>query len=149
MPNFPDFNAIIESHWKWTATQVFIVLLSFICGKFGFSYNFLFFLVTANLRLLNLKKIRASTEMTRIIRGTHTDEEIIRAQLGTSNIPSWVTFPDYESSEWLNVILKRIWPYLINEYQEKLLKKLKDLKFADGLEIEELQFGSIVSQLFF
>jgi len=41
------------------------------------------------------------------------EREIILARLGDS-LPSWVTFPDVERAEWLNQILKQLWPRINN-----------------------------------
>ncbi|ODN05770.1 Extended synaptotagmin-2 [Orchesella cincta] len=42
------------------------------------------------------------------------EREIILARLG-DNLPSWVIFPDVERAEWLNMIIKQLWPR-INHY---------------------------------
>lgn len=145
MSNFSILNSLFESHWKWTVTQTAILVLSFLIGKLDCSFNCLLFLISTNMRLWNMKNVYVKSEISRIIRNAHTDEEIIRAQLGSENIPSWVTFPDYESSEWINEILKRVWPYLVSKFEEELHSQLNSLNFADGLEIQEFKFGSIVS----
>lgn len=137
--------SVLKSNWKWTVTQMIFVVFGFGLGKFGFSFNWLMFLMTANMRLLSLKNELQKSDFSRIIRTSLNEEEIIRAQLGSSNIPSWVKFPDYESSEWLNIILKRLWPFFCEGFQGPLLRKLNEINFVDGLKIEEFQFGDIVN----
>ncbi|CAF4336251.1 unnamed protein product, partial [Rotaria magnacalcarata] len=41
------------------------------------------------------------------------EEQYIKARL--DELPSWVFFPDVERSEWLNRIIKQVWPYA-NQY---------------------------------
>ena len=35
--------------------------------------------------------------------------------MNTEDLPSWVFFPDKERAEWINSIMKQLWPY-VNEY---------------------------------
>lgn len=136
-----NINSILKS-WKWTVTQIVILVFGYGIGKFGFSFNWFVILITTNMRLLNMKNVREKSELSRIIQSQHTDEEILMAQLG--NIPSWVKFPDYESSEWLNIIVKRVWPYFVEEFEGLLLRKLAEINFINGLKVMEFQFGKIV-----
>lgn len=48
-----------------------------------------------------------------------SDKEVILARLG--DLPTWVFFPDVERCEWLNRILKQVWPNA-NFYAKSLIK---------------------------
>eukprot|EP00092_Neocalanus_flemingeri_P064404 GFUD01078159.1.p1 GENE.GFUD01078159.1~~GFUD01078159.1.p1 ORF type:complete len:1135 (-),score=294.37 GFUD01078159.1:524-3928(-) len=43
------------------------------------------------------------------------EQAMIEARMSAEDLPSWVFFPDKERAEWVNSILKQLWPY-INEY---------------------------------
>ncbi|XP_055611279.1 extended synaptotagmin-2 isoform X5 [Uranotaenia lowii] len=47
------------------------------------------------------------------------DKEVILARLG--DLPAWVFFPDVERCEWLNKILKQVWPNA-NYFAKNLIK---------------------------
>ena len=40
--------------------------------------------------------------------------------MNTEDLPSWVFFPDKERAEWINSIMKQLWPY-VNEYVRTML----------------------------
>ena len=40
--------------------------------------------------------------------------------MNSEDLPSWVYFPDKERAEWLNNIMKQLWPY-VNEYVRNML----------------------------
>jgi Ca2+-dependent lipid-binding protein len=43
------------------------------------------------------------------------EQAMIEARMDADELPSWVFFPDKERAEWINSILKQLWPY-VNEY---------------------------------
>ncbi|KAF7287123.1 hypothetical protein GWI33_002500 [Rhynchophorus ferrugineus] len=67
-----------------------------------------------------------------------------------SNLPSWVCFPDMERSEWVNRIIKKLWPN-VNNYVHDIIKDIVEAKMnkklakykLDGLVFEKLVVGSV------
>jgi Ca2+-dependent lipid-binding protein len=62
-------------------------------------------------------------------------------------IPSWVYFPDKERAEWVNKLIKQLWPYF-RQYMEKLFKtNLEPLiqqslpQIIGKLTFERIDFG--------
>ena len=43
------------------------------------------------------------------------EQAMIEARMNVEDLPSWVFFPDKERAEWMNSILKQLWPY-VNDY---------------------------------
>ena len=41
-------------------------------------------------------------------------------RMNSEDLPSWVYFPDKERAEWINNIMKQLWPY-VNMYVRNLL----------------------------
>ena len=55
-----------------------------------------------------------------MIRAVQLDEKnAILARL--DEVPSWVHFPDKERAEWVNKILKQVWPYFC-KYLDNMFK---------------------------
>ncbi|KAM7390335.1 hypothetical protein PAMA_008487 [Pampus argenteus] len=50
------------------------------------------------------------------------DERSVKQSLTTSDLPSWVHFPDVERVEWLNKTVKQMWPYIC-QFVEKLFRE--------------------------
>lgn len=42
------------------------------------------------------------------------DKDTLKEVLGDVNLPSWITFPDFERVGWVNEVLDQLWPY-VNE----------------------------------
>jgi len=60
---------------------------------------------------------RTKRELARAI--ALNSEQVVLAKL--QDLPSWVHFPDVERAEWLNKMLKQMWPY-VGDYVKNLLK---------------------------
>jgi len=43
------------------------------------------------------------------------EQAMIEARMNVEDLPSWVFFPDKERAEWMNTIIKQLWPY-VNDY---------------------------------
>lgn len=84
---------------------------------------------------------------------TASDKEVILARL--NDLPAWVFFPDVERCEWLNRILKQVWPNA-NQFTRNLIKQsiepnvqkaLAGYKL-NGFKFDRMILGSIVSHTF-
>ncbi|XP_053633572.1 extended synaptotagmin-2-B isoform X4 [Cherax quadricarinatus] len=96
----------------------------FLVYLFGY-YNVSFGWLMAPLFFLVLRDKRAKEKQTKfdIIRSiANADEKDILQEIQRfSNLPSWVTFPDMERVEWLNKIIRQLWPYA-GHYVQDLCK---------------------------
>lgn len=81
---------------------------------------------------------------------TSSDKDVILARL--NDLPAWVFFPDVERCEWLNRILKQVWPNA-NQFTRNLIKQsiepnvqkaLSGYKL-NGFKFDRMILGSIVS----
>lgn len=79
-----------------------------------------------------------------------SDKEVILARL--NDLPAWVFFPDIERCEWLNRILKQVWPNA-NQFTRNLIKQSIEPNIQkalagyklNGFKFERMILGSIVS----
>lgn len=87
-------------------------------GYFGFSIAWILIAAFAYLwreRTANMRKIKSD-----MIRAVQLDEKnAILARL--DEVPSWVHFPDKERVEWMNKVLKQVWPYF-SRYMNTVFK---------------------------
>ncbi|XP_063847082.1 extended synaptotagmin-2-B-like isoform X7 [Scylla paramamosain] len=86
-------------------------MLVFLFGYYNLSFGWLmaplFFLV---LRDKRAKEKKVKFDIIRSI--ANADEKDILQEIQRfANLPSWVTFPDMERVEWLNKIVRQLWPY--------------------------------------
>jgi len=72
------------------------------------------------------------------------EKRVILAKL--NDLPSWVFFPDVERCEWLNKILKQIWPNA-NDYARTIIKDSVEPKVAAalaGYKMNSFRFDRII-----
>ncbi|XP_071788056.1 extended synaptotagmin-2-like isoform X1 [Asterias amurensis] len=78
-------------------------------GYFRFSWSWLLLgTVLMVWRERNGQNKRLTMELAR--RATLNERQTIRSAV--NNLPSWVYFPDTERAEWLNKMVKQLWPYI-------------------------------------
>jgi hypothetical protein len=106
-------------------------------------------LLASFLYLLREKQNTAREIKSKMIKAIGINEkDAIMARI--DELPSWVFFPDKERVEWLNKLLKQVWPYLrvylsknIIETVEPILNEYSNA-IIDKLKFEELDLGDIV-----
>ncbi|XP_055785210.1 extended synaptotagmin-2 isoform X2 [Salvelinus fontinalis] len=102
---------------QFTKTFVFIFPI-YVLGYFEFSFSWLliglviFFWWRRNTGGKN-------TRMYRALAFFEQEERTVQQSLTTSDLPSWVNFPDVERVEWLNKTVRQMWPYIC-QFIEKL-----------------------------
>lgn len=63
------------------------------------------------------------------------EKDVILARV--DDLPSWVFFPDVERVEWLNKILRQVWPN-VNHYAKTLIKEIIEPNVRSSLEAYKL-----------
>ncbi|KAL3315239.1 Extended synaptotagmin-1, partial [Cichlidogyrus casuarinus] len=53
------------------------------------------------------------------------EKQVILESIAIRELPSWVYFPDVERAEWVNRILKRMWPYICNYVTNILIESVQ------------------------
>ncbi|XP_029612016.1 extended synaptotagmin-2 isoform X3 [Salmo trutta] len=100
-------------------TKTFVLIFPiYVLGYFEFSFSWLliglviFFWWRRNTGGKN-------TRMYRALAFFEQEERTVQQSLTTSDLPSWVNFPDVERVEWLNKTVRQMWPYIC-QFIEKL-----------------------------
>ena len=99
-----DYNPILFKWMEWS--------LFFLIGYFGWSYAWLVCLLLAYQTYKQSKE--ASEAATKLSAQCSSDPEkdVLQSRLGLDSFPSWVVFPDFDRVEWINVVLKKVWPHI-------------------------------------
>ncbi|XP_023828954.1 extended synaptotagmin-2 isoform X3 [Salvelinus sp. IW2-2015] len=100
-------------------TKTFVLIFPiYVLGYFEFSFSWLliglviFFWWRRNTG-------GKDTRMYRALAFFEQEERTVQQSLTTSDLPSWVNFPDVERVEWLNKTVRQMWPYIC-QFIEKL-----------------------------
>uniref|UniRef100_A0A8C7S418 Extended synaptotagmin 2 n=1 Tax=Oncorhynchus mykiss TaxID=8022 RepID=A0A8C7S418_ONCMY len=103
-------------------TKTFVLIFPiYVLGYFEFSFSWLliglviFFWWRRNTGGKN-------TRMYRALAFFEQEERNVQQSLTSSDLPSWVNFPDVERVEWLNKTVRQMWPYIC-QFVEKLLRE--------------------------
>lgn len=125
-----------------------VVFVAWLIGYFNFSYSWIMLCVF--LYLLRERNSSARQTKAKVIKALGINErDAVLARL--DQVPAWVYFPDKERVEWLNKIVKTIWPHLrlyvsttmvdviepiINQYSVNFIGKIK---------FKQIDLGDIVN----
>ncbi|CRK99214.1 CLUMA_CG012486, isoform B [Clunio marinus] len=127
-----------------TVKKVAIVGVVYFVGYMNWSFAWLLCpLVFSVVR----EQYRSQHEIRRAVAkasATSSDKEVILARL--NDLPAWVFFPDIERCEWLNRILKQVWPNA-NHYTRSLIKdKIEPnvQKALAGYKLNGFKFDRII-----
>lgn len=142
------------NYTKIFSRRLFEWFLVYMFGYYGVSFGWLmaplFFLVLRDKRARE-KKVKFD-----IIRSiANADEKDILQEIQRfTNLPSWVTFPDMERVEWVNKIIRQLWPYA-GHYVQDLCKfsiepiirtALEEYKLS-GFKFEKIILGDTPPRL--
>lgn len=142
------------NYTKIFSRRLFEWFLVYMFGYYGVSFGWLmaplFFLVLRDKRARE-KKVKFD-----IIRSiANADEKDILQEIQRfTSLPSWVTFPDMERVEWVNKIIRQLWPYA-GHYVQDLCKfsiepiirtALEEYKLS-GFKFEKIILGDTPPRL--
>eukprot|EP00090_Calanus_glacialis_P001213 TRINITY_DN10844_c0_g1_i1.p1 TRINITY_DN10844_c0_g1~~TRINITY_DN10844_c0_g1_i1.p1 ORF type:complete len:634 (-),score=188.89 TRINITY_DN10844_c0_g1_i1:498-2399(-) len=154
--------ASVFSHCVPTVIKVAEWTAIFLLGYLGFSYAWIICFALAFHTYITTKGSAGSkTEMSAKCTRVH-EKEIFKDSFGLESLPSWVTFPDVEKVEWINVIMKKIWPNIgqisklvakrlvepkINEILKRLALKGVNLETVSNFKLKDLILGSVPARI--
>ncbi|XP_070001633.1 extended synaptotagmin-2 isoform X6 [Penaeus vannamei] len=140
------YGAWFKSYMKIFGRRALEWFLVYMFGYYNVSFGWLmaplFFLV---LRDKRAKEKKVKFDIIRSIANAD-EKDIIQEIQRFSNLPSWVTFPDMERVEWLNKIIRQLWPYA-GQYVKDLCKYSIEPSMRTALEEYKLngfQFEKII-----
>ena len=143
--------------FKWLEWTFFFLL-----AYFQFSYAWLVCLLVAYHSYSLTKQTTDSKTRLTAQCSSLTEKEVLHTSLGLDSFPSWVVFPDFDRVEWVNVILKKIWPHIgpaskliakriveprINQILQKLNFKSMNLESISNFKLKEFILGSVPARV--
>ncbi|XP_040296900.1 extended synaptotagmin-3 [Bufo bufo] len=119
-----------------------LLLPVYLCGRIGLGLSwillglFLWIFWNRN-KKSKLARMRAAWELLE-----NESLEVTRG-LSAHQLPAWVNFPDVERVEWINKVVRQMWPYF-GMYMEKLFhEKIEPLIRASNVHLNAFTFTKI------
>ncbi|PNF25333.1 hypothetical protein B7P43_G10919 [Cryptotermes secundus] len=130
------------------AKKISTVAIVYLIGYFEFSAAWLIGPVVLSVIREEWKKENELRRNVAKAAALCNEKEVILARV--DDLPSWVFFPDVERVEWLNRILRQVWPN-VNHYAKTLIKDVIEPNVRTSLEayklngfrFERMNLGSI------
>ncbi|KAL9896475.1 extended synaptotagmin-like protein 2 isoform 4-T8 [Glossina fuscipes fuscipes] len=120
----------------YTASKkVFIVGSIYLVGYMGWSIAWLIAPVILSVARDRWQKSTKHKRSIAKASALASEKEVILARI--DELPAWVYFPDVERCEWLNKILKQLWPNA-NHYARSLVKQTIEPNVAESLAFYKL-----------
>lgn len=128
--------------------RISTVMLVYTLGYFGFSSAWLIGPVILSVMREEWRKEKDLKRNVAKAAAMCNEKDVILARV--DDLPTWVFFPDVERAEWLNRILRQVWPN-VNHYARDLLKESIEPAIRDslaayklnGFKFERMVLGSI------
>lgn len=125
--------------------QIVVVFVVYVLGRYNFSVGWLVPFVVSTIRDYSLRK-REVSQAAISATSSMNERDVIFSRL--DDIPAWVIFPDVERVEWINTIVKLLWP-MINDLVVKLVKdfepKINKKDHLESFKFQNISLGKIVS----
>ena len=143
IPAKPQFSVRTELHdtisiiKEYSPTLVKYVEWSFMfmIGYLGFSYAWIIcLLLTYHTYIVSKGSSTARTRLSAQC-SVNSEKDVFQScsGVGFESFPSWVAFPDFDRVEWINVVMKKIWPH-IGQVSNTIAKKIFEPKINEVLQ---------------
>ena len=134
--------------------------LLYFAGWLGLSYAWILLFATLHLAINGIRQ--QAKQAILVSPKVEEKESDLLHSLGPDTLPSWVTFPDVDRAEWINVILRKLWPKFgeisnqvakllvepkVNEILKRLSIKGLNLETLSAFKIKQLVLGSIPARV--
>ncbi|XP_070536407.1 extended synaptotagmin-2-like isoform X3 [Ptychodera flava] len=106
-----------------------LLVLIWLLGYLDFSISWLLIIFAV---WVYKDKTGQSKKLQMKIRSDVVEDEKQAIQAYVADMPSWVYFPDVERAEWLNNIIKQMWPFL-GDYVENVLRTTVEPSIKENL----------------
>ncbi|KAL2085590.1 hypothetical protein ACEWY4_018910 [Coilia grayii] len=107
--------------WRQFAKTFMLIFPIYVLGYFEFSFSWLL-IGLAVLFFWRRNSGNKNSRLSRALAFFDQEERSFKQSLASSELPSWVHFPDVERVEWLNKTVKQMWPYIC-QFVEKLFRE--------------------------
>nr|XP_057934610.1 extended synaptotagmin-2-like isoform X1 [Doryrhamphus excisus]XP_057934618.1 extended synaptotagmin-2-like isoform X1 [Doryrhamphus excisus] len=110
----------VTQMWVKFAKTFAIILPIYILGYFEFSFSWVLIGLAA---LFYWRRTHGSKDyrINRALAFLEHKDIVVKKSLPTTDLPSWVHYPDVERVEWLNKTVKQMWPFIC-QFVDKLFR---------------------------
>ena len=146
-----EYNPTLVKSLEWT--------IFFLMGSLGLSYAWILVLIlTYHTWIVSKKSSETKTQLSAQSSITSEKDVFQNSNVSFESFPSWVAFPDFDRSEWINTVLKKVWPHLgpvsntvakkiieprINDILKRLNVKSVNLETISNFKLREFILGSV------
>jgi Ca2+-dependent lipid-binding protein len=135
----------MNTEYVWLLGKILLYTVSFYLGRLNFSLAWLMPFIYSTIQDHFNQKRRVQKAATQA--ALRLDErDIILSRL--DDIPAWVLFPDFERVEWINKIVRRLWP-TVNYFVSNMVTELEPMLHQHNLlrtfKFVKIDLGQIVS----
>jgi len=110
----------IISFLKKLTWRGFAVFFTYLLGYFNFSFAWVVTPVLLTVARDQYKKEKRQRLAAAREAALTNEQAMIESRMQVDDLPSWVYFPDKDRAEWVNNIIKQLWPN-VNNYVRKML----------------------------
>ena len=143
--------------FKWLEWSLF-----FLMGYLGWSYAWLVCLLLAYHAHKQSKEASGAATKLSAQCSSDPEKDVLQSSLGLDSFPSWVVFPDFDRVEWINIVLKKVWPHIgpaskliakriveprINQLLQKLNFKSLNLESISNFKLKDFILGSVPARV--
>lgn len=144
---FNDLSPLFAKLLEWS--------LFFFLGYFGFGYGWIVFIATVHYAKYRQKTNGLSETIIARLSAMGSEQEVLGSAL--KHFPAWVSFPDFERTEWINDILKQLWPsfdgyatfFIVNFIEPEIQRILDQLRLetVSRFHVKKVAVGTIPARL--
>lgn len=124
--------------------QIILITSVYFFGRFNFSFGWVLPVLISTI-FDESRRNRMVDSAIRTRTASMDQQQVIMTSF--DDIPAWVMFPDVERAEWVNKIVRHLWPDL-KDLLEQVLKdfepKIQKFDFLSGFKFSKIDFGTIV-----
>ena len=146
-----EYNPTMVKSLEWT--------IIFLMGYLGLSYAWILVLIlTYHTWIVSKKSSETRTQLSAQSSISSEKDVFQNSNVAFDSFPSWVAFPDFDRSEWINTALKKVWPHLgpvsntvakriieprINDILKRLNVKSVNLETISNFKLKEFILGTV------
>ncbi|XP_077362093.1 extended synaptotagmin-2 [Festucalex cinctus] len=120
-PQSPSSLADVTEMWVKFGKTFAAILPIYILGYLEFSFSWVLIGLAA---LFYWRRAHGAKDyrVNRALAFLEHEDKVVKQNLPTTELPSWVHYPDVERVEWLNKTVKQMWPFIC-QFVDKLFRE--------------------------
>lgn len=127
-------------------TRIFVISSVYVLGRLNYSIGWIVPLLISSIYDYSRRKRDVQKAATQALSQMNERDWILPRFSNLDDLPPWVIFPDIERAEWINTILKLMWPRIkVAKILQDLQPKINEKSPLETFTFETIDLGKIVS----